>query len=328
MSKTASAERQPTRWTRRRLALAALAVFAAGLVAAALDLRLGFGSRPVAVVPDTLLALEPSAGEARGRVHVGKEPRAVAVGLGSVWVGNTADHTISRVDPVDLASTATIALPDRPSDVAIGLGSVLVPSGEAGSLTRIDPGLNISTADVPVCGGLDERVAVGDASVWLACGDRPALVRIEGDSARRVPIAAGQLSAVAFGEGALWITDRPRNRLVGIDPATGRPFREVTVGIDPVAVAVGFGSVWVANEGNASVTRVDAHGTKVEAIGVGDQPVAIAAGEGAVWVANRGGSSVTRIDPRDNGVTDTTHLESPPAGIAAGAGGVWVTISD
>jgi DNA-binding beta-propeller fold protein YncE len=129
-------------------------------------------------------------------------------------------------------------------------------------------------------------------------------------------------SALAFGDGRLWIVDRAQNRLVEVDPATSQQLRQTSVGNEPVAAAVGFGSVWIANNGNATVSRVDlgTGGTpEVRTIAVGDRPVDVAVGEGAVWVANEADRSISRIDPKGNRVTDTVRL-------AAGSGHVWVTV--
>ena len=72
----------------------------------------------------------------------------------------------------------------------------------------------------------------------------------------------------------------------------------IAVGKSPSDVAVGEGSVWVANAGDDTVTRIDASSGEVvgEPIAVGDSPSDVAVGEGSVWVANSGDDTVTRID--------------------------------
>ena len=60
-------------------------------------------------------------------------------------------------------------------------------------------------------------------------------------------------------------------------------------------------------------------------IDVGDGPAALASGEGSVWVANAGAMTVSRIDPRTNEVVATIELGNVPSGIAVADGFVWVT---
>ena len=76
------------------------------------------------------------------------------------------------------------------------------------------------------------------------------------------------------------------------------------------------------------VTRVDAATNHVAAtIPVGPKPRFLAAGLGAVWILNQGDGTVSRIDPASNKVVATIALETPGNGgdIAIGAGAVWVT---
>jgi YVTN family beta-propeller protein len=62
----------------------------------------------------------------------------------------------------------------------------------------------------------------------------------------------------------------------------------IPVGADPVAVAVGGGSVWVTNYLDGTVSRVDPTMNEVVAtIEVGPHPDHIAVGEGGVWVVVR-----------------------------------------
>lgn len=244
MSKTASAEgrTQPTRWTRKRLGLAIGAIFLAGLVAAALDLRFVIGGSARSVEPDSLLVLDRQTGSSLRTVKLGAEPAAVAVG---------------------------------PAGVSVGVGAQVV---------RFDP-------------RTVERL-----------GARP-----------------GSVPTVVRGAGLRWTVDGNRNRLIGTD-RSGRIVRDETVGEDPVAVATGFGAVWVANSGNGSVTRFDLGDGKSEAIGLDYQPDEIAAGAGAIWVSSRLSRVVIRIDPKTRRVTKTIRLTNPPIDVAAGAGRAWVAI--
>ena len=57
------------------------------------------------------------------------------------------------------------------------------------------------------------------------------------------------------------------------------------MGSSPAGVAVGAGSVWVANSGDGTVTRIDPRTDKAHAtIVVGGSPQAITVADGRVWV--------------------------------------------
>ena len=139
-------------------------------------------------------------------------------------------------------------------------------------------------------------------------------------------------SDIAFGFGSAWITDRGVNAVTQIAAPTLQKVRQVTVGRTPQAVAVGLGSVWVANGDDDSVSRLEVgdavEPVSVAAIPVDDRPVDVAVGEGAVWVVNGGDRSISRIDPKAGTVVATIKLENEPVRIAAGDGLVWVTVQE
>ena len=85
--------------------------------------------------------------------------------------------------------------------------------------------------------------------------------------------------------------------------------RNVVVGTGPVAVAIGFGSAWVAELGATARSRAwPLAGSKVEALGLNDQPSGIATGAGYVWVISKRSRKVLRIDPKTNLINKTVRL--------------------
>ena len=172
-------------------------------------------------------------------------------------------------------------------------------------------------------------------AVWFVC-ESPALGRFDirtnqgrdvGLEADLIAGSSSVLSAfadVAFGLESLWIVDRNTNSIIEVDPVTIQKLRPISVGQAPTAIAVRTDSLWVANEGDDTVTRVQIPGRgqtpTLTQIPVGDGPVDVAFGEGAVWVANSLGRSVSRIDPETNEVVDTIGIGNVPQRLAAGEG--------
>src|SRR5581483_10427250 len=113
---------------------------------------------------------------------------------------------------------------------------------------------------------------------------------------------------------------------LGTAPRSRRVVREVVVGTEPVAVDVGFGSVWVANSGNGSITRVPLAGEKIETLGLSDQPSGIATGAGYVWVVSDEGRRVLRIDPETNLVSKSVRLSRAPLHVVVRSQRVLITI--
>jgi YVTN family beta-propeller protein len=91
-------------------------------------------------IPGTVIRVDPLTGTAIGApIPVGRGPLAVAASAEAIWVSNTLDGSVSRIDPVANLVTATIPVGDSPLGIAAGFGSVWVASVTSGKVARIDP---------------------------------------------------------------------------------------------------------------------------------------------------------------------------------------------
>jgi virginiamycin B lyase len=101
----------------------------------------------------------------------------------------------------------------------------------------------------------------------------------------------------------------------------------IHVGAQPTGLAYGAGSLWSANSGSGTVSRVDVvHRRVVKTIRVGVQPAAIAFAARAVWVGDFTQNSVFRIDPSTDRVVATIPIDTMVGGFHVGAdGSLWVS---
>ena len=144
-------------------------------------------------------------------------------------------------------------------------------------------------------------------------------------------VAAAAVAFVIWGDHAATPTITG-NAVAIIDPASSRVTGQVPVGAAPAALALGHGSLWVANTVDQTVSRVDvASGEAVRAVAVGGVPVGLAVGKNALWVIRRrpdGFPELIEIDPRfDVVVPGRRVVPGDPwsaARVAADADGVWV----
>ena len=98
-----------------------------------------------------------------------------------------------------------------------------------------------------------------------------------------------------------------------------------TIPYPQYALAVGFGSAWIACVRQSEVQRVSLDSGKVTACIPVPAPVwTIAAGEGAVWAVPLGGSTIYRINPATNRVAAQIGLDTPVPYLWAGGGALWV----
>ncbi len=96
---------------------------------------------------------------------VGHGPSGIAVGNGGVWVADTGDDEVVRIDPSTRAVKTTIPVGHAPAGVALGAGSVWVANSGDGTVTRIDPTTN-KTTTIAV-GGSPQAITVAGGRAWV-----------------------------------------------------------------------------------------------------------------------------------------------------------------
>jgi DNA-binding SARP family transcriptional activator/glutamine cyclotransferase len=124
----------------------------------------------------------------------------------------------------------------------------------------------------------------------------------------------------------------PPDSVALIDLQRSRVMGHVPVGRRPVALAIGHGSVWVANADDGTVSRIDQDRHEpIRTIGIGAPAIDLAVTFDAVWVANGSDGTVSRIDPAADAVVGTIDLRgsselvwNPAYAVDADDDSVWV----
>jgi YVTN family beta-propeller protein len=265
-------------------------------VIAAIVSASGGGSGSERATPNSLAVIDPSSNELVATVPTGVQPTDVSAGAGSIWVANAGDDSVAQVDPDAQTVVSTTSPRADVGGLAAGAGAVWIGSGRGSELVRLDPAFGAAR------------------SIRLA--PRPEL------------FAPTDINPVAVGHGAVWVS-RADFTIARVDTETNDVIAKVLVSNWPSAIASGAGGVWVADDSNNTVTRVDPAGASsvTATTPVGRGPSAVAVGEGAVWVANTDDNTVARIDPQTAAVSETIQVGHRPTGVAAGDGAVWVANS-
>jgi virginiamycin B lyase len=98
----------------------------------------------------------------------------------------------------------------------------------------------------------------------------------------------------------------------------------VKVGTAPVALTFGLGSLWTADYGSGTATRIEDGAVKAR-IQVGGSPGGVAVAGGSVWVGSfEPDGKVSRIDPARNSVSARFELGGQPAGLLGSGNVLWV----
>ncbi len=234
---------------------------------------------------------DDQSGEITARVPLsGGVEQAFEVSAGSIWLPTT-DPALLRLDAETGAVQERVRLPADP-----------LPEGVMGVV------------------GETAYVIVGRAR------QPTILVVARGRVTDRIP-APKFAVAVRAGYGALWVPTGA-GTVERHDLASGE-WTSIASGPDPRFLDVGFGAVWVMNQSDGSVTRIDARTLEPELLPASLYPIQggdITTGGGGVWLHTA--DSVLRIDPRTR---EVTHVIEPPAGsgdAVATPRALWITNHD
>ena len=258
----------------------------------------------------------------------------VAITDDAVWVGTKGPNAVQRIDPRANVRTATILLPGNPcAGLAVGFGSLWVPlCAHPNRLARVD----LRTRSVTLLPGLGPAAKEGGIttsadSVWLVTDARGVLARIDPSTGRirqRVPVPTGSFNPLYSG-GRIWITRARGADVTVVDAATGTVKARVPTGPHPRFLTAGAGAVWTLNQGDGSLSRIDAQSLKLtntialETPGPGGD---ITFANGIIW------TTMQKVPL--SGVDTTTNtlvcqwVGSGGDSLAIGHGAIWLTDYD
>ena len=267
-------------------------------------------------------------GPALAVVKVGVRPGIPATTSHAVWVPNTGDGTVSKIDPASNRVVATLhignqlAFYHRDCEAKGSVHSFMVTS------------FHVRDCDLP------SSLAGGAGSLWVAKNDDQAVWRINPSTDQviaRVPVGLVPFD-MAASESAVWVTGYWTDQLVRIDPATNTVVARLTLPDGPSGIAISDQAVWVASTIAGQVMRIDPFTNQIvatiplacpTACFQGSLPLTLALTSNALWVRTTGDGLVVRVDPATNTVVSTIPVSYPLGRngqdrIVAFNGGVWV----
>ena len=188
---------------------------------------------------------------------------------------------------------------------------------------------------VRVCGGAaipytQNGLALGFGSAWVVCTPQQRVQRITNGrvvASIRLPIEPW---AIAAGEGAVWALARDGTAVYRISPAN-RVTGHIDLGADGVYLWALAGAVWVADDADNTLIRLDPAALRVSVrLRAGNGPSGLAFDGTYLWLVSHRENSLDRIDPATNAVTRVASPVSPPdtsaaERVAALGGSLWIT---
>lgn len=268
---------------------------------------------------------------------LGVAPTGIAFTQGAAWIYSTSDSVVLRVDTTTHRVTQTIPAGLTPTGISAAEGFLWVTSISDNHYLRVDPRTG-SVAQRDQHGGAKGPAMVTAGSVWLYVAE--SLLRIDEQTGRvlaTIPMPSRITSGV-FGADSLWMGgywDVAR-----VDPRTGTVSAVIPIATpapnvlgedsafgfadNALPAGAGFGSVWVVDRPEQTLSRIDPATNKVIVkIKLPHARPIVAIGTDAIWVADST-KTIERIDPVTYRVTNTITVNSSSDAIAFQDGSLWL----
>ena len=322
---------------------------AAVVVVAAAALAVFVVSRHSALVP---AANSVSRIDAGGRsfaasfpIPAADNPAVLTFGVGSLWLGDVDNRTVSEIDPGDGHAVRTFGTASPPTGLAFADGQLWVSYGNSSRPgSRLGLLEHAATTDARLVAAPFEvpagsfPLAAGSGSVWVADWLGSTLTRYDTATGRTshvaLPADVGPVSlAMAASSDSLWVATGRTPDVIRVDTSgVGRPVQEFGIG-DQAATAVSVapdGSVWVTNESSDAVVELSSSGVTRLHVSLGsacDSPSAVLATTDTVWVSCVSSDAVVGLNAHDGSIIATLPVDGVPGAISQGdSGAVWVAV--
>jgi serine/threonine-protein kinase len=144
--------------------------------------------------------------------------------------------------------------------------------------------------------------------------------------ATRTFAVPGQPSAVVVARELVWVADDERHSVYSLDARTGKVVgRPIPVERNPIALAAGDGSLWVAHASGV-VVHVDTRVRRADApIHAGESITGIAVTGDSVWAADLPGNALVEIDARSSRIVRRVPIPDGAVRVVAADQYLWVT---
>jgi DNA-binding beta-propeller fold protein YncE len=190
-------------------------------------------------------------------VAVSSGEEAVWVGIRGADESDFPPSVVVRIDPETAQVARTIPVADGVQDLEYGGEAVWLTNREDDTLTRIDP--RTAEQRAVATGRDPAGLAHGAGAVWAASTGDASVDRIaRRDPGDRATIGVpGQPRAVGYGGGRLWVASFTTSELVKIDGETGRRLGgAIRTALNPTKLVVATDAVYVISAAGGRLERV------------------------------------------------------------------------
>ena len=318
----------------RIVAAVGAVIVVAAAIAVVLAVTGGSGSGDIAVLPDSVVAVDARTGKPVGDAPIGGRPIALTAGAYGLWVANADDGTVSRIDPKDHKVIETIGLGADVNGIASGFGSVWVAGGNDETVFRIDPARGVIRAKLHF-GKTDPLrpqpvffIAAGSTGVWVTRGLRLLEIDPATNGVRQNLALPGDPIDLTAGDGNVWVS-LGDERLARVDESSGKITNITELSASAFSPVVGRRGLWtILTTDTMQVAELDPATVSEQAsVSFPNSFVtALAVGNGVVWAVDHANGRLWSIDEKAPTADVAGSVSYHPISMVAQGDTVWVGV--
>ena len=260
--------------------------------------------------------------------QVGNGPMGTIFAGGYIWVVNSYDENVLKIDISTNKVVVTIGVGQQPgpsNGIAFDGTHVWVSNNGDWNLSKIDVSdnsvVNVSAGDMYPHG-----VNFGGGYIWVSTKDYVKKINVSTNAiVASIDFTGKRPEGIAYDGTYLWVANKT-NEVPKVDITSNSIVATVPVGNSPYGVIFAGGYNWVTNMNSDNVSKIDTTtGSVVATITVGDNPRAMAYDGTYLWVTNNISQNVSKIDIITETVIATIGVSGKAIGIAYDGSYVWVT---
>ncbi len=161
----------------------------------------------------------------------------VAIGENAIWVSQTADQQLLKIDPETNEVVATVKLDGKPTNIAYGHGTVWTILFEKDEVVGVDPNTNQVVRTMSGDGSI-AGLAVGPSRVYYTSPRKINYIYPSAAGFSSFPVSNHPWEMVFFA-GSLWVTNPDVGLVTRINPEDRSVIAEIDLGTDPSMIAAG-----------------------------------------------------------------------------------------
>jgi len=190
-------------------------------------------------------------------IAVGNNPQGITFDGTDIWVVNTSDDTVNRIDKDDNI-IATIPVGEDPTGIVFDGINIWVANDSDNTVSRIARSTNTVIAVINVAGAVSELVFANNY-IWGWSVNNTTISQIDRTTNAVIDtiIVSNNLGSGIYDGEYLWISTPYNNNVYVIDIIAKNIFNTIAVGNFPDSIAFDGKNIWIVNIDSNNISKIN-----------------------------------------------------------------------